>query len=389
MSFIPRDLTGPLQELIAQFPVVYLTGPRQSGKSTLLKHLFSSYDYVNLEETDIRKMALEDPRGFLNRYPTPLIIDEAQRAPELFSYLQTKVDEHRVPGSYILSGSQNFLLMRSISQSLAGRVGIATLLPLSLPEIHATGQAYADADDWLFRGCYPESIARRLNTRLFYENYIRTYIERDIAKETGVHDLARFRAFMAACAVRAGSLVNYSDLASDLSANQETMRSWFSILEESYICFRLMPFYKNFGKRFTKTPKLYFYDTGLLCALLGLEDSSDLKLHSARGHIFENAVIAEFYKQRMSANKQPRAYYWRATQGSQKEINLIFDGPIVPSLYEIKAAQTANEKFTRTVRSYISANDLDEAEATVVYDGPNGLVVNNTQFLNWSSFLAS
>lgn len=390
MPYIPRDITEPLQKLTSQFPVVFLTGPRQSGKSTLLKHEFTSYGYVNLEDLDFRRAATEDPRGFISRYPAPLIIDEAQRAPELFSYLQVRVDEQRAPGSYILSGSQNFQMMRAISQSLAGRTGIATLLPLSLPEVRQpqAGQFYQDADDWLFTGAYPENIAERIDTRLFYENYIRTYIERDIALETGVHDLARFRNFMVACAVRAGGLVNYSDLARDVSANDATMRSWLSILEESYICFRLMPYYKNYGKRFTKTPKLYFYDTGLLCSLLGIETRADLRSHDRRGHIFENAVIAEFYKQRFHVNKQSRAYYWRSIRGPQKEIDLVFDGSGGPLLYEIKAAQTANEKFTHTLKSYLGENNLAEKSASVVYDGPDGLTINATQFTNWQDFKA-
>jgi predicted AAA+ superfamily ATPase len=339
-----------------------------------------------LEDPDIRRAALEDPRGFLSAYEPPLIIDEAQRAPELFSYLQTRVDEQRKAGSYILSGSQNFLMLRSISQSLAGRVGIATLLPFSLPETRQTKQLYKSADDWLFSGCYPQTIVEQTDPRLFFANYIRTYVERDIALETGVHDLARFRNFMVACAARAGSLVNYSDLARNVSANVATVRSWLSILEESYVCFRLMPYHQNFGKRFTKTPKLYFYDTGLLCALLGLEDSADLKGHESRGHIFENAVIAEFHKQRLHANKQPRTYYWRAIRGEKKEIDLVFDSPRGLSLYEIKAAQTANAKFTTTLNMFIRDNRLYRAIPSVVYDGPNGLKVNDTRFINWSDF---
>ncbi|MDR1082963.1 MAG: ATP-binding protein [Coriobacteriales bacterium] len=385
--YIPRTLTASLQELVAQFPVVFLTGPRQSGKSTLLRQEFAAYRYVNLEEPDIRQAAIDDPRGFLATYEPPLIIDEAQRAPDIFSYLQTQVDSHRIPGSYILSGSQNFLMLRSISQSLAGRVGIATLLPLSLLEM-SQPKWTQNVDDWLFAGCYPQVIAENINPRLFYANYIRTYVERDIASETGVHDLTRFRDFMVACAARAGCLVNYSDLARDVSANVATVRSWLTILEESYICFRLMPYYKNFGKRFTKTPKLYFYDTGLLCALLGLESSTDIRGHTGRGHIFENAVIAEFYKQRLHANRQPRAYYWRSVRGDKKEVDLVFDSPDSLLLYEIKAAQTANAKFTSTLKTLANENDPENTKLFVLYDGPDGLRVSDARFTNWRNFRA-
>ena len=386
--FIPRTLSSALKELAGQFPVVFLTGPRQSGKSTLLKHDFPDYSYVNLEDPDTRQMALEDPRGFLSRYTAPLIIDEAQRAPDLFSYLQGIVDDRRISGSYILSGSQNFLMMRSITQSLAGRVGIATLLPLSLPEMQQADRMPASANDWLFTGNYPENIAAGINTQLFYENYVKTYLERDISKESGLHDLVRFRSFMAACAQRAGGLINYSDLARDVSADLATVRSWFSILEESYLCFRLMPYYQNYGKRFTKTPKLYFYDTGLLCSLLRLSTPDMLTDSDMRGHIFENAVIAEHHKQRLHANRQPYAYYWRSIRGEAKEIDLLFDDPLGLKLYEVKAAKTANDKFAAAMVRYTKDNNLKNATATVIYDGINDLSLGGAHFVNWRDFQA-
>jgi predicted AAA+ superfamily ATPase len=383
MAYIQRILTEKLLALAASFPVLYLTGPRQSGKSTLLKHAFPKYAYVNLEEADVRRFAAEDPRGFLRAHGDRVVIDEAQRAPDLFSYIQTKVDTADEAGMYILSGSQNFLLLRNISQSLAGRVGILTLLPLSLEERADRDEKSLSTDRWLCMGGYPRLFSARIDPADYYPSYIETYVERDIRYETGVHDLGRFSAFLRVCAARTGTPINFTDIGKEVSADARTIASWISILEESYVIFRLRPWHKNFGKRQTRTPKLYFYDTGLLCSLLGMRDASDLNGHKLRGYIFENAVIAELAKGCFNAGRKPPFYFWRDSDGKDKEIDLLIERPGAPDLIEIKSAETATSKYTKNIRAFAAASGNIDAAGYVVYDGPDKLFLDGISFVNW------
>jgi predicted AAA+ superfamily ATPase len=381
--YIQRQITDKLHNLLQGFPVVYLTGPRQSGKSTLLKHAYPSYTYLNLEEVDTRNFALDDPRGFLAVNGDRVIIDEAQRAPELFSYIQARVDKGNAPGTYILSGSQNFLMLRSISQSLAGRVGILTLLPLSLQEMAQTDIVFADKSDWLWTGGYPRIKAFNIAPNDFYPNYLETYVERDIRTETGVHDLGRFKRFMAACAARVGTPINLSDIARDLSADARTISSWLSILEESYIAFRMNPWYGNLGKRQTKKPKLYFYDTGLLCSLLGITHPQVLVEHGMRGFVFENAVISELAKSYHNAGQRPPFFFWRDKDDHDKEVDLLIEHHDGLELIEVKSSQTANAKYTFGIRGFTANNAVKVKGSYVVYDGYDNLRLSQAEFVNW------
>ena len=386
IQYIEREITAKLLSLASKFPAVFLTGPRQSGKSTLLKTLFaSSHEYVNLEEKDIRAFAQSDPRGFLSSFKDKVIIDEAQRAPDLFSYVQTKIDEKQTPGMYILSGSQNFLLMRNISQSLAGRVGILSLLPFSLNEFAKAEKLPATADEWLFNGAYPRLVSTQIDPGDFFPSYISTYIERDIRMETKVHDLDKFRRFLGIIAAYTGNPVNLTKLGADISIEARTVNSWLSILEESYIIFRLPPYFVNLGKRFVKSPKLYFYDTGILCSLLGLTQLKELNMHRMRGSIFESAVIAEIVKNHFNKGHRPRIYYWRDSDNKEKEIDLLEESPNGLELSEIKSSQTANKEYTKNLLNYLPAPLETVKTRRVIYDGSNKPVLSGVSYLNWKS----
>lgn len=380
-TYIERDISIYINRLAEKFPVVHLTGPRQSGKSTLVKKLFPDHRYVNLEEPDIRLAAQDDPRGFLNRLGEHLIIDEAQHVPDLFSYIQTKVDEKNVPGSYLLSGSQNFLMMRRISQSLAGRTGIANLLPLSYNELRLAGKGGISTDDWLFSGGYPRMHAFDIDASDFFPGYLSTYVERDIRLEANISDLSKFMKFMKICASRIGQPLNHADIGAAISADARTIAGWLSILEASYISFELRPYYNNFGKRITKRPKLYFYDTGLACSLLELKNASQLATHYMRGHLFENAVLAEYAKRSLNAGERPSMYFWRESES--REIDLLSEKADGLELLEIKSSETANRDHVKNLVSFCKNNDAHIKCSRVIYDGPDGTNLSGVDFVNW------
>jgi len=383
-DYIPRDISDTLRYLTSKFPVTYVTGPRQSGKSTLLQQLYPKYLYVNLEEPDTRLSASQDPRGFLSRLGRGgVIIDEAQRVPELFSYIQLEVDANNRPGSYLLSGSQNFALMRNISQSLAGRVGILTLLPFSLSEMKRGGLFPGSLDDWVFRGAYPRSLTFDIAPPLFFPGYVQTYIERDVRAENNVGDLNKFLQFLKVCAARVGRQVNLSDIGNAISADARTIQSWLSILEASYIIYLLRPYYKNFGKRVTKTPKMYFCDTGLACSLLEIERVEQLNTHYLRGHLFENAVISEFCRHAYNEGKRPGLFYWRETES--KEIDLLVERGECLDRLEVKTAQTADVGYAKNLLTFSKGDRIPNGDATVIYDGPDDLVLSGVTYRNWRS----
>ncbi|MCB9281256.1 MAG: ATP-binding protein [Lewinellaceae bacterium] len=326
-----------------KFPVVSVTGPRQSGKTTLLRELFPDYRYVSLENPDLQDFALEDPRRFLDTYDQQVIFDEVQRVPHLFNYLQGKVDEDRITGQYILSGSQNYLLMEGITQSLAGRVALFKLFPFSFSELRSVDLMPKTLEKAIFQGFYPRVYDKQLLPRDFYPNYLETYVQRDVQQLTAVQDLRLFRNFVRLCAGRIGQPLNYQTLASDTGISPVTAKAWIGILETSHIIFLLPPYFRNFAKRISKTPKLYFYDVGFASNLLGVATPDDLIAHFARGNLFENLIIAEIVKQRFQTDWSPDLYYWR--ESNRHEIDLLTErsGKIIAA--EIKSAATINASF--------------------------------------------
>ena len=294
---IKRNIKNLIVKSCKEYPVISIIGPRQSGKTTLVQNMFPKKPYVNLEDIENREFALNDPKGFLAQYNEGAIIDEAQKVPELFSYIQTIVDKKRKNGMYILTGSQNFLLMEKVSQTLAGRTAIFKLLPLTLSEISKQkGFLNKSIEDILHKGLYPKLFIQKMNINFYYSNYIQTYIERDVRQIKNIGSLSKFQKFLKLCAGRTGQLLNITSLANDCGITFHTANDWLSVLETSFIIFLLKPYYKNYNKRMIKMPKIYFYDTGLLCALLNITDAKQLNDHYLKGGIFESFVISEFIK---------------------------------------------------------------------------------------------
>lgn len=335
---IKRTIKKELDKYCEKYPILAITGPRQSGKTTFLKEEFSNYRYVNLENPDIRNFAETDTQNFLAEFDKYVILDEVQRVPNLFSYLQAKVDEDKIMGQYILSGSQNFHLMQNISQSLAGRVALFKLFPFDFNEMKSGNLLDEDYAVNLQRGFYPAIFDRNIPSKTFYSNYIQTYVERDLTEIINVKDLKTFRNFVSLCAARAGQLLNLNSLANECGISQPTAKSWISVLEGSYILFLLQPYHSNLNKRVTKSPKLYFYDTGLLSFLLKVNNPKDLLMHSLKGNLFENFVIAEFIKSNYHQNLLRDFWFWRDVQGH--EVDMIWQEDPLLNLVEIKASQT-------------------------------------------------
>ena len=321
-----------------KYPILALTGPRQAGKTTFLRTEFSNYRYINLENPDMRDYAERDPNNFLNEYDKYVIFDEIQRVPFLFSYLQTKVDEDRIMGQYILSGSQNFQLLQNITQSLAGRVAIFKLLPFDLEEMKSANFLSDDYAVNLVRGFYPAIYDRDIPSKVFYSNYIQTYVERDLSELIHIKDLKLFRNFISLCAARAGNLLNLNSLANECGITQPTAKSWISVLESSYIVFQLQPYFANLNKRITKSSKLFFYDTGLLAHLLKIKDAHSLKISPHKGNLFENFVVSEFVKNNYHQNLLHDLWFWRDAVGH--EVDLIWQNDELLNLVEIKASET-------------------------------------------------
>lgn len=365
---IQRHLSTKLIQLAEGFPVICLTGPRQSGKTTLVKHVFREHAYVSLENIDTLLAAQEDPRRFLGPHPSNgMIIDEAQRAPELFSYLQGLVDASGRMGRYILTGSQNFLLVEKITQSLAGRVAILHLMPFSSSELADAGLLASDLDQVLFHGMYPALFDRPVSPEDFYPSYIETYLERDVRAMRSIGDLALFRKFLLLCAGRVGQLLNLTSLGNEVGVDHKTIRSWLSVLEASFVVFLLQPYHRNWNKRVVKQPKLYFCDTGLLCSLLGLRTAAELATHHQRGSIYENYVIAEHIKQQHHAGIRPSAYFWRDHSGH--EVDLILERGASIQAVEIKSGETLHDQLFDGLRWFSKQTALSPAHCTLVYGG--------------------
>jgi predicted AAA+ superfamily ATPase len=379
---IERQLSGKIRAWSQQYPVVTITGPRQSGKTTLAKQLFAGHRYLSLEELDNRRFAREDPRGLLHELREGAVIDEVQNAPDLLSYLQGEVDRDDRPGRFILTGSQQFEMMEQVSQSLAGRTAIARLLPLSFEETPGLG-ADSDYETYIFRGFYPRIYDRGLDPHEAHGFYLSTYLERDLRQMSQIADLSVFENFLRLCAGRCGQLLNLSALANELGVTHPTVRKWVSILEASHVIKLLQPWHANLGKRLVKTPKLYFIDTGIACHLLGIETADQVKTHPNRGGLFENLIVAEALKQRFHSGRSDNLSFFRDHQGN--EVDLLLETAGKCDAMEIKAARTVNADFFKGLNTFEAFTGRTRSRH-VVYGGSTARTEQGTHIQPWSQF---
>ncbi len=383
---IQRTLARRARDLSQKFPAVTITGPRQSGKTTLARMAFPKLPYASLEAPDVREFATEDPRGFLGGYPHGAILDEVQRVPELASYLQGIVDEPGFEGSWILTGSQDFALLASLSQSLAGRTAILHLLPPSLEELRRFEDPPEDLFDLLFTGAYPRIQQEGIEPRAFYEAYVATYLERDVRQVLNIGDVGSFQTFVRLCAGRTGALVNFSSLGGDAGISQPTSRSWLSALEAGFLVFRLRPYLPNLRKRLIKTPKLYFYDSGLLCFLLGIRDPEQLRHHPMRGAVFESWVVSEVMKAHYHRGVSPSVFFFQDRRGLEVDLVVERGGNEITAA-EIKSGATLAGDFLTSLDSLREA--LAEArgptvDAALLYGGEQAATRRGVRIVPWA-----
>ena len=369
---IERNIAPVLQQLATQYPVITLTGPRQSGKTTLTRRLFSDKPYVTLEDPDTRRFATEDPRGFLMQFAQGAILDEIQRAPELTSYLQGMVDADPKPGRFVLTGSHQFELMSQVSQSLAGRTAVLRLLPFTLAEVHRLrgGMASPDLAQTLLTGFYPRIHDQSLDPSQALADYFATYVQRDLRQLAAVQDLQRFERFVRLCAGRTGQLLNLSSLGNDAGVTHSTARAWIDLLQSSYIVHLLPPWFANTGKRLVKASKLYFHDVGLACWLLGLRSAEQVARDPLWGSLFENFVIMEAMKDRLNAGATAEMYFYRDSEGN--EVDLL--SPVGTKMHaiEIKAGATINPDYFKGLKTFAAHQPAVFASGCVVFGGANG-----------------
>lgn len=364
MIYIERKLTDSVVYAVKYFPVIVVTGPRQSGKSSFCEHVFNNYTKYNFEDISLREAVAMDPKAFLAGCGTEVIIDEVQHVPELLSYIQIEVDNNP-DRKFVLTGSSNFTLLPSVTQSLAGRCALFTLLPFSLDE---TGEyAKNSTDTLLLNGLYPSVVTGKRPAPLFYPAYNTTYVERDLRQIKNITDLGKFQLFMRLVAGRCGTEFNASQLSNEIGVSVPTIQSWMSVIQTSYIAFLLPPYYTNLKKRLTKTPKVYFYDTGLLCYLLGIENESQLATHPLRGAVFENLAVLELLKERCNAGKAPNLFFYRENSGT--EVDLLRQTSAGIDAFEFKSAQTFTPGFTTGLKALKKLLGEQIQTSTVVYDG--------------------
>lgn len=363
-----RALAQKALEMATKYPVISITGPRQSGKSTLARAIFPTYSYVSLEDKDMRSFAADDPRAFLEYFGRNTIIDEAQRVPSLFSYLQGIVDDTNEAGQYILSGSQNFLLMDAIDQSLAGRVAILNLQPFSARELMDAGAFPQNIHEWIFTGGYPRIYDKHIDPADYYPNYIQTYLERDVRGTDGVSKLTEFERMLTLCASRTGELLNIESLARDCGVAVNTIKGWLSILEASFLVRRLTPYHRNLGKRIIKTPKLYIRDTGLASNLIGIDSPNELQLSPNSGSLFESAVLEEIAKAYSARGRRPKLSFWR--DSLQREIDILIErGATLSWAIEVKSSSTYAPKFFKHLDTVANDLGVPTSRRVVVYTG--------------------
>ncbi|MDP2751074.1 MAG: ATP-binding protein [Rhodocyclaceae bacterium] len=366
VKIIHRHLSHEFLTQLDEYPIVTVLGPRQSGKTTLVRTLLPDYRYVNLEDPDIRHFAIHDPKAFLLEYDTKVIFDEVQRVPELLSYLQVKVDVNRNNGQFVLTGSHQLSLRAAVSQSLAGRTGILYLLPFSIDELTAATIKFDNYETYLFQGFLPRIYDQKQRPHIAYANYYQTYVERDVRQLTNIKDTAIFEKFMRLLAGRTGQIMNYQSLAGDVGVDGKTIKHWLSILEASFIVFPLQPYFNNFGKRVIKSPKYYFMDTGLLCYLLGIEKKEQVLRDPLLGSLFENLIILEVLKSRYHAGRTPNLYFYRDNHGH--EIDLLYVAGNELTGIEIKSASTWHDSFAKNLLHFSKSN-TDLKRSIVVYSG--------------------
>lgn len=382
---IQRAASNKIKQLAKKFPAVGLLGPRQSGKTTLAKELFPKKPYISFENQDNVLLATKDPRAFLAKYKAGAIFDEIQRVPQLLSYMQGVIDaQPNKVGLFIITGSQNLLLLENVSQTLAGRIAFIHLLPFSFTELEGSKYAKQSLNKLMLNGGYPRLYDRKISPVDYYPNYLLTYVERDVRQIKNITNLALFQRFLKICATRVGQEINYTSISNDTGVDQKTIMSWLGILEASFIAFRLQPFYNNLGKRLTQMPKLYFYDTGLCCSLLELETESHVNTHPLRGALFENLVILELLKARYNNGQRSNLFYWRDRTGN--EIDVLIDQPNQVIPVEIKTAATFNMDYLKGINYWKKIN-VNAKKSYLIYTGKNS-EMDTTKIFNWKEVAA-
>lgn len=381
---IKRAISQEVLRLAQQFSAIAIMGPRQSGKTTLAKQLFPPYKYVTLEDIDRREEAKLDPRKFFATYANEygIIIDEIQEVPELLSYMQGIIDQEYKPGYFIVTGSQHFLVHEKIAQTLAGRIALLTLLPLTIDELQQANMVPDTLEQVLFKGLYPRLYVQPIDIQVWFANYIATYVERDVRLVLNISDVVSFQRFIKLCAARIGNILNYASLARDCDISPNTAKAWLSVLEASYIIKLVHPYYKNFNKRIIKSPKIYFYDTGLVCSLLNIKSAEELYVHPMRGGIFESFVISELFKQHYNQNMKPDIYFWRDIQGH--EIDCIIEkslDAVIP--IEIKSGMTITKSYFVELTDWHHITGKTEP-AYVVYAGNAAIQRTEADVIPWS-----
>ena len=380
--FIKREIVSELKYAATKYPVVIITGPRQSGKTTLVKKVFSGKKYISLEDIDVRELAIADPRTFLNKLTDGAILDEIQRAPELLSYIQTIVDHSGKNGMFVLTGSNQFSLMESINQSLAGRVALIKLMPLSMTELNHYYPSL-QADDLLLNGFYPGIYANKRNPVKAYSDYYQTYVERDVRNLINIKDLSLFKKFVKLCAGRIGQIFNANNLSNEVGVSNKTISAWISILEASYIVFLLPPWYDNISKRLIKSPKLYFYDVGLASFLLGNKTKQHIEFHPLRGNIFENMIILELLKKVYNKGFEPDFYFYRDSNGNEVDL-IIPDGHnLIP--VEIKSSETFHKSLLKSNLFIKKLYEERIKKSYLIYSGKQEQTVNGIDLLNYKN----
>jgi uncharacterized protein len=380
---IHRTLQDKIEQISRQMPVITITGPRQSGKTTLAKHIFPNHTYINLESPKIRDLATIDPQAFFDSNPNSLILDEVQRVPHLLSYIQVIVDQNRQNGQFILTGSENLLLSEKVNQSLAGRTYISTLLPLSLEELQVLSVSLDNYMSCLCKGFYPTLFIEDILPTDWLSAYIQTYVERDIRQLINIKNIKQFQTFLSLCAGHVGQIVNHTSLSNAVGVHNTTIKEWTSTLEATYIAFTLQPYYNNFKKRLIKSPKLYFYDTGLACMLLDIPDARSLAWHSLRGGLFENFIIVELLKRHLNRGLRPRFYFWRDSNGIEVDLLIERGGKLLA--IEIKSTQTLTSFPTNNLKSFIQLIGDNTVEPYIVYGGEQNFHLQGIQVLSWKS----